>query len=541
MPTIRVNGRVPNVLDTNDQDHGANGTAATSLALELEKIRIISQSVASGAPLPKAPAFLKYRPTPFQRQYRNRPDAFIADCIEWGAGQGPAPYQLEIAEQLQMKKRVAVRGPHTLGKTSLASWLVHWFALTRDGEDWKLPTTAGAWRQLIKYLWPEIHKWSRRLRWNLTGRGPYKSDELLVMSLKLRTGEAFAVASSNHELIEGAHADSLFTIFDESKAIPGSTFDALEGAFAGGSTSGCEAFALAISTPGDPVGRFHDIHKRKAGYEDWTVRHVTRAEAISAGRMSELWANQRLRQWGETSALYQNRVMGEFYAGDEDGVIPLAWVELANERWHELMDAGGVHGLPFTCLGADIAEGGTAKTVLAPRFQNAVSELKIFEKADLMATSGRIISVLRARGGYAVIDAIGIGAGVCSRVREEALQGVAFIAGAKCAARDRSNEFGFVNLRSAAWYNMREMLDPANGEDVALPPDDDLTGDLTAPKWQVKSGGKIAVESKGETVEGGKGVIERLGRSTDKGDSVVMAYVPRSWIPSSSGPIWVAV
>jgi hypothetical protein len=55
--------------------------------------------------------------------------------------------------------RVAARGPHGLGKTTLASWVVIWFALTRDGDDWKVITTASAWRQLEKFLWPEIHKW----------------------------------------------------------------------------------------------------------------------------------------------------------------------------------------------------------------------------------------------------------------------------------------------------------------------------------------------------------------------------------------------
>ena len=44
------------------------------------------------------------------------------------------------------------------GKTTIAAWLILWFAPTRDGnpkyEDWKIPTTASAWRQLTKFLWP---------------------------------------------------------------------------------------------------------------------------------------------------------------------------------------------------------------------------------------------------------------------------------------------------------------------------------------------------------------------------------------------------
>lgn len=512
----------------------------TTLSFERERVRAINMSAAQGAPLPQAPLIAKYWPTPFQRTYRNRPDAFMMDCIAWEAGQGPTDYQLEIAAALPIKKRVAVRGPHTLGKTSMAAIIIHWFALTRDGEDWKCPTTAGVFRQLSRYLWPEVHKWSRRLKWDVIGRAPYSSDELLQMNLKLRTGEAFAVASSNHEFIEGAHADHLLYLFDESKIISNNAFDAAEGAFAGGDTAGKEALALAISTPGEPMGRFYDIHRRKPGLDDWWTRHVTREEAIRAGRMSRQWADQRLKQWGENSAIYMNRVMGEFHAGDIDGLIPLSWVELANQRWYEIMDAGGIHGIPFICVGADIGETND-KTIFALRFGNVIDRLREYQKADLMETADRISSILESRGGYSVIDAIGIGSGVCSRVKQKKLAGISFIAGAKTHAKDRTNEFSFTNLRSAAWYNLREMLDPNNEENVALPPDDDLTGDLTAPKYQVKSGSRIAVESKGETVEGGKGVKARLGRSTDRGDACVMAFIPRSWIPQAMEAVWVAV
>src|SRR6185312_2888777 len=119
------------------------------------------------------------------------------------------------------------------------------------------------------------------------------------------------------------------------KAIPGATFDAAEGAFANaGSDTVSEALAFAVSTPGEPQGRFYDIHARKPGYEDWFVWHVTLEDTIQAGRVSREWAEQRKRQWGEDSAVYQNRVLGEFASSEEDGVIPLGWIERANERWH---------------------------------------------------------------------------------------------------------------------------------------------------------------------------------------------------------------
>jgi hypothetical protein len=155
------------------------------------------------------------------------------------------------------------------------------------------------------------------------GRPPFDRHELLKLNLNLRFGSAFAVASDVPALIEGVHADSLLYILDEAKEIPAGTFDAVKGAFAGEG----EAMGLASSTPGQPTGRFFDIQTQKPGHEDWRVVHVSLDRALAAGRVSAAWAEQRALQWGRNSALYANRVLGEFHSADEEGVIPLSWIE----------------------------------------------------------------------------------------------------------------------------------------------------------------------------------------------------------------------
>lgn len=469
------------------------------------------------------------------RIYKDDPVAWAYDMIEWPEGQRLAPYQEDILANLPTHKRVAFRGPHGAGKSVIMSIAILWFALTRDGEDWKIPTTASAWRQLTKFLWPEVRKWSRRLRWDKLGRNPFdRRTELLMYSLKLRTGEAFAMASDVPENMEGAHADRLLGVFDESKAIPDQTFDALEGALSGPG----EAMALAGSTPGEPIGRFYQIHRRAPGTEDWWVRHITMDEAIAAGRMSREWAEQRARQWGTGSAVYQNRVLGEFAASDEDSVIPLAWVEAAQDRWREIDDDPDYVWPPFTAVGADIGSGSERadKTTLAMRQGHIISEIRRFQRADTMETAGRIRGILEAHGGRVMIDALGIGIGTLHRLREGNVPNVhAFIAGARPMVRmpsemvvdwkDRSGELGASDTRSAAWWHLRELLDPTYDERIALPPDDDdgtLVGDLTAPKYKVLGVGKIKVESKDELRK-----PERLGRSTDDADSVIQAF----WSP----------
>lgn len=389
----------------------------------------------------------------FQVRYYNDPAGFARDCIDWQDSKGLAPYQEEPLSKLPKQKRISIRGPHGLGKTALAAIVVLWFALTRDGTDWKVVSTAGAWRQLSKYLWPEIHKWVRRLRWDMIGRPPFQSSvELLDLSLKLRTGEAFAVASDNPDLIEGAHADHLLYLFDEAKAIPIDTWDAAEGAFA---TDDC--MAIAFSTPGEPNGRFYDIHRRAPGYSDWWVRKVTKEEAISAGRMDKKWADARRKQWGEKSAVYQNRVEGEFASSDEDGIIPLADIERAIERWKIINDGAeenpDIWG-PLDRLGVDIGRGGDP-SVIGRRHGWAIKSFEEINERDVMVVAGRTRGILAAnREADAAIDVIGIGAGVVDRLRE-APQGsdesdvrgqvLGFNASENTDARDNSRELGFVN------------------------------------------------------------------------------------------------
>jgi hypothetical protein len=452
----------------------------------------------------------------FKSTYRYNFKGFMEDCIEWRDEEvGPAPYQLLFAEKFVERRRAALRGPHGLGKTAMASWCVLWFALTRDGDDWKIPTTASAWRQLTKFLWPEIRKWSRRLRWDVIGREPFGDRELSQMSLKLSTGEAFALASDNAALIEGAHASNILYIFDESKAIPDDTFDAAEGALSTG-----EAYILAISTPGEPQGRFYDIHRRKAGLEDWYVLHVTREMVVQAGRMDPHWAEQRRRQWGERSAVYQNRVEGEFASSDTDGVISLADIERAIQRWHERNDANDWGEL--TGVGVDVGRGGDP-TVLAKEYgHRSIKELERTNTRDTMEVAGMVLVLLRRnRFVKAVVDILGLGAGPYDRLREEdAIRSrvMPFVASARTDLLDQTGEMGFLNKRAAAWWNLREML---QRDEYDLPPDDKLIGDLTAPKWRLMSGGKIQVEEK-------DALRKRLKRSTDDGDAVVQIAMKRN-------------
>lgn len=454
----------------------------------------------------------------FRRRYWSDPAGFARDCIMWEGEGGLTTYQAEVMSSMIERKRVTVRGPHGLGKSAMSSIIILWFALTRDGDDWKIPTTASGWQQLERFLWPEIHKWSRKINWNIVGRDPFSStNELLTLNLRLRTGEAFAIASDDHNRIEGAHADHILYVFDESKTIPDNTWDAAEGAMVNHN-----AYWLAVSTPGSPSGRFYDIHQKKAGYKDWWCRHVKVQETVDAGRVTMQWVNDRREQWGEASSVFLNRVLGEFAKADEEGVIPLEWIEKANENWYrwQARIEAGEEKPTIEQIGVDVARKGADKTIYALRSGDIITEIMRTSKADTMQTAGTIVALFMEHpNAKVVIDAVGLGAGVYDRVYEQYPDRTySFLAGNSADDRmDKARIWKFADLRSAAWWRLREMLDPNSEYEIGLPPDDDLTGDLVAPGWKAVSNGRIKVESK-ETIR------DRIKRSTDAADGVIQAF-----------------
>lgn len=492
------------------------------------------------------------------------PVSWVLDCVRFPEPprkyrvrrQGLAPYQAGAMRQAALNGRLLMYGPHGLGKSTTMALLVWWFATTRElaGIDWKIITTASSWLQLKDYLWPEIHKWAKFIDWEKLGiPEPSSGNDLLDLGLKWKWGAASAAASSDPAKMEGAHATHLMYVLDEAKAIQDGTWNAIEGAF---STEDIDQprvdseekvqaddprvlvkniLAVAMSTPGPATGRFYSIATKKPGFEDWTVRKVDREEVVNAGRMSLKWAEQRRKQWGEGSSVYKMRVLGEFFLDDPEALVPLSWVEAAQERWQDWKARGRPPLEGKRWLGVDVAGGGADRTVMARRQGASITRLEYPSATDLMKVAREVAKVRDYRH---VIDTLGVGQGVTSKLREMYQAGeiqekpIPFVGAASTDLMNMTREYGFVNARSAAWWMIREALDPQNETGAMLPPDPELVADLTAPTWSISQSGtppRIKVEPKDK-------VKEKLGRSPDFGDAVAMAY----WAGAAKRPVQIA-
>jgi hypothetical protein len=454
-------------------------------------------------------------------RYRLSPSAFAREILNIEL----AAYQVETLDAIPVRNRVAIRGPRGLGKTTVAGALVLWGI--GCFENVKIITTAGASYQLEQYLWPEVRKWGLSAHWDKIGLQVRDNKELLKLTIALDNRRAFAVSPNDPGLIEGAHEEVVIVVIDEAKMVDAGIYKAIEGMFSGaGKSTGRRGYVLAISTPGGRSGRFYELHAGQYGAGDWWVRHVTKSEALAAGRISQEWIDQMARDYGTDSAIYQQQVEGNFADTGQDALIPLPWIEAAITRWHERNGKGDGD----VYIGVDPAYTGEDQTGVALLVGDTCERIELLHQ-DLMTTVGQTKLMLDAHPGAACgIDPIGVGAGVCSRLEEIGYRVQSVNAGASTDMTDRSGKLQFVNVRAALWWALHDALDPANGATLALPPDRTLMGDLTAPKWKLTSAGKIQIESKDD-------IRKRLNRSTDAADALALAlFVKVSYRPN--GGIW---
>lgn len=228
--------------------------------------------------------------------------------------------------------------------------------------------------------------------------------------------------------------------------------------------------------------------------------------------------------------LRSQMLYGDFLAGVEDDawqVIPTSWVDLAMKRW----TPDGVHAA-MDALGVDVSRGGSDDSILAPRHGNWFGNLTVLpghEVPDGPTLVGRIVG-MRRNACPVQVDAIGVGTSVVDTCRENNIQCEALTGSEKASSRDKTGTFKFRNKRSQWYWEMREVLDPASGNNIALPPDNKLKADLCAPTFEVLEGSVIAVEGK-------KHIAKRLKRSTDRGDAVVYAniHTPKRVLTRNTG------
>lgn len=444
--------------------------------------------------------------------------------------------QRRILRDIQDNVRVSVRSGHACGKDFVAAVAALCYLYLNVPS--KVIMTAPTNRQVIDIMMTEIRKMHSKAKVALGGKA-------LVSKIIFEDPdwflEGFKAQDKAIEDWSGFHSPNLMLIVTEATGIDKVTFNAMEGILTGGNSR----FVL-IFNPNRNSGEAFKSTKspayKKRKMSALNAVNVRAKKILIPGQVDWAWVNDVINKpgwttevkesevrkdrfdfkwegrWYRPSDLFLINVMGEFGIETEDTLIPVIWVELANERWEKLHGKGKG---PLR-LGVDVAGMGVDLGVHAFRRGDVIEQFKVYPKQDHMVTVGKIKNELKSPEDEAQIDAIGEGAGVYSRLWELGAN-VQSVKGSRSThgLSDLTGMRFFVNMRAYLYWAIRDALDPNLGGCLALPPLDELTQDLTSIHFIPKSNGKIIMEPKDN-------IKKVIGRSPDYGDAVACTFLPFS-------------
>lgn len=431
------------------------------------------------------------------------------------------PIQTEILKSVKDNPRTAVRSRHGIGKTFTAAMCILWFLYTHEKSI--VLSTAPTWRQVEKLIWKEIRSAYRDAIIPLGGSLAPKTPELHLI---FNEWYAAGLSTNEPDRFQGFHEEHILCVVDEAAGVNINIFEAIEGILTsvgarllliGNPTSIGTPFYDAFMKPGFKtfhISAFDTPNFTHSGITQEDIRNKTWQDKIKEIPYPRLitpqWVADRYITWGEESAPYQVRVMGNFPRQGEDTLIPLLWIELAMERWSDTPEG------EYRKLGVDVAAYGMDKTVIAERRGLKVMPLNVFSQKNTRETAGLVISIARESEIKNIsVDEIGVGRGVVDSLEEEGFGNV----GVNVAERSSDPE-RFHNLRAELWWKFRERLGPEK-EPIALPQDDELLSELASVKYKIDAKGAIQIESKDD-------MKKRLGHSPDMADAVVLAFAENS-------------
>ena len=407
---------------------------------------------------------------------RKNPVYFLTDVL----GVEPWEKQEQIIESVRDNDNTAVASGHGVGKTFISACTTLWFLLCHYMS--RVITTAPTNRQVESILWAEIWSLYKNARVPLGGR-------LLKTSLNIEEKWfALGLSTDDPDRFQGHHAKHLLLVVDEAPGVDPKIYEAAQGIL-----TQAHSKALLIGNPTSSSGPFFECFRSKlwntmhiSCYDSPAIRDPEKYPALT----TQKWIDERKEYWGETSPMFQSRVLGEFPIEGEDTLIPLSWCERAVARWHKNRDAKRINTHVF--LGLDVARYGTNKTVLTDYLPPRVREMKRIQKKSTTDAVNLVIQAGIAAGAklqQVTVDDTGVGGGVTDRLRDLKYPVIPINFSQKPA-----DPMHFRSIRDEILWYLREMF---RSDEIEIPPNDDLIAQASAIKYKINArNGKIEIETK---------------------------------------------
>jgi hypothetical protein len=318
-------------------------------------------------------------------------------------------HNLNPVLNLEGLNRISIRSCHGTGKTHVLGLILHWWNWCFTG---LVVGTAPKQQQIITRFMPRYRKILRDAipEYQRT----IKVDSLRVKILGDPDWGFIGETASEPENMAGYHDTPQLILVDEGSARAlDAMFPVIEGTL---TTPG--SVLIVIGNPTRLEGEFWASHNKKGTKELYYKIHV---KPEDSRYVSSKWLTDMASKYGETSPIYKIRCLGEFASFDEAILIPLFYLEEAQDI-EEVSDGS----VPVLRVSIDVSDGGADSTQITAcnhyeSFTQLIKQKGFWFKTETatLDAAEAAINIFEACGGRKdkdefVVDAIGVGAGTAA-------------------------------------------------------------------------------------------------------------------------------
>ena len=453
------------------------------------------------------------------RVYREDPQAWLSDVL----GRRWYSKQEQIAHEWLGSTRTAVKSANGCGKSYLVADLITWVVATHDLDDTLCIVSAPTLSQIEKVIFAylKINKGLAR-----TGSGlslPGRITEQLEWKLDTPDGANFLVFGkrpADKDIVssfQGTRKLNTFVFLDEAGGLPQDMFTAAEAVITSDNSK-----IMAIGNPDHRGTEFHRIFTDERYAQDWSLSSISafdlptftgeivyadadKQDQLLKGLTSVEWVDHKRRAWGEESARWKSKVLGEFPGEADNTFYSQAVIDSAYDA-----DLSDNVDSERPVLGLDVARYGSDENRLYINYGGFVRQYAddtdtggAWSKTDLITTARKVHDVAQKVGARLVnVDVNGVGGGVVDALLTlsefaDAVYDVGAINGSN-ASPDNAR---WGNARAWHYDNLRELM--GEGKLDLDYNDEQLREQLISQTYKFNPRGSILITSKDEMKKNG--------------------------------------
>ena len=452
-----------------------------------------------------------------KRIYRSDPAAWVADVL----GKRWYSRQQEIVDSYLGSQRLAVKSANGCGKSAVVADLITWEVAVGDPNETLCIISAPTLSQIEKVIFAYL-KVNKGAASSNGFEIPGRISETLTWKIDTEQGSnllAFGKRPSDKDIVssfQGTRKLRTKVFLDEAGGLPADMFTAAEAVATGGDSK-----ILAIGNPDRRGTEFHRIFTDPQLSQDWKLHTISAfdlptftgelvypeellQENLLRGLTSVEWVEHKKRAWGEESARYKSKVLGQFPDEADNTFFSQSIIDRAYEcEIEEDNDVQPILGVDVARFGSDesrmyINRGGRIRL-----YDDGTEDGGAWSKTDLITTARKVHTAAQRVGAKLVnVDANGVGGGVVDALLTlDEFRDAVYDVGAIMTANASPDNMRWFNQRAYQYDMLREGM--AEGKFDLDFDDVDLREELITQTYKFSAKGAIQITSKDEMKKNG--------------------------------------